>query len=152
MVADQLAAAGVPVIVDAYQNLPSTFESLGATLENAARLQAAGVKIAFTAGSHNARNLTQYAGNAVANGLDYDAALAAITAHPAEIYGLQDIGRLAAGYRADVVIWDGDPLEVTSFPDTVLIDGAAMPMDSRQRQLRERYRDTEAWPQAYDKP
>ncbi|MDX1454114.1 MAG: amidohydrolase family protein [Gammaproteobacteria bacterium] len=159
MVADQLAAANVPVIVDAYQNLPSSFESLGSTLENAARLHAAGVTVVFSAGAgtgpsgtHNARNITQYAGNAVAHGLDYDAALAAITANPAAIYGLSDVGRLAAGYRADVVIWDGDPLEVTSFPDAVLIDGEMMPMTSRQQLLRDRYRDDEDWPQAYDKP
>lgn len=152
MVADQLAAADVPVIVNATDNLPGSFESIAATLENAARLDAAGVKIAFTAGSHNARNITQYAGNAVANGLPREVALRAITVNPAQIFGIPDFGRLQAGYAADVVVWDGDPLEVTSFADQVFIGGRKIPMESRQIKLRERYRDSEPRPQAYDTP
>ena len=144
MVADRLAAAGVPVIINALANLPHSFESLGATLENAARLAAAGVTVAFGpdstgGGSHNSRNLGQSAGVAVANGLPWQVGLAAITANPAHIYGLEDVGQLQPGFVADVVIWDGDPLEVTSYPDAVYINGRAMPMESRHTLLRDRY-------------
>lgn len=152
MVADQLAAADVPVILNTLQNLPSSFESIGSSLQNAAALHAAGVKIAFTAGSHNARNITQYAGNAVANGLSWTAALAAITTNPAEIFGIGNFGRLEPGYDADVVVWDGDPLEVTTYADHVFIRGSKVDMTSRQILLRERYRDREPRPQSYDRP
>lgn len=144
LVSDRLAAAGVPVIMNPLANLPHSFETLAATLENAARLAAAGVEIAFAPGStggssHNARNLTQGAGIAVANGLPWQEALAAITANPARIFGLEDVGQLQPGFVADVVIWDGDPLEVTSYPDAVYINGKAMPMESRHTLLRDRY-------------
>lgn len=142
-VADELAAANVPVLLDPLLNLPGRFETLGATMENAARLHEAGVRFAFTTGeSHNARNITQAAGNAVAYGLPHDAALAAITAAPADIWGIDDqVGRLESGLAADVVIWDGDPLEVTTFPTHVFIKGEQMPMETRQTELRDRYRN-----------
>lgn len=144
MVAGRLATAGVPVILDPLDNLPSRFESLGATLENAARLHAAGVRFAFSVAvtasrSHNARNLSQGAGVAVANGLPWEAGLAALTASTAEIFGLEGIGQLQPGFEADVVIWDGDPLELTSYPDAVYIKGQAVPMVSRHTLLRDRY-------------
>lgn len=153
MVAEQLAAANVPVILNPYQNLPSNFERIGSTLQNAAALHAAGVLIAFGSGdAHNARNITQYAGNAVANGLPWTAALEAVTVNPAKIYGVENFGRLQQGYAADVVVWDGDPLEVTTFADRVFIGGRDIPMESRQTLLRERYSDQEKRPQIYDKP
>lgn len=141
MVADKLAAAHVPVLLDPLQDLPSRFESLGATLHNAARLQQAGVLIAFATGdTHNARNVTQTAGNAVAYGLPWIDALKAIMLNPAKIYGVADrVGTLAPGKVADVVIWNGDPLEVTTFADQVFIAGRKMPMVSRQTLLRDRY-------------
>lgn len=145
-VADRLAAAGVPVLVDPLQNLPASFEMLAASLENAARLHAAGVEVALMSGSsHNARNLRQAAGNAVAHGLPWDAALAAMTTAPAKIWGIGDSsGRLELGMVADVVVWDGDPLEVTTFPEHVFIAGEEMPKDSRQLRLRDRYRELPA--------
>jgi imidazolonepropionase-like amidohydrolase len=152
MVAEQLANAQVPVILDPLQDLPDRFEQLGATLENAARLQAAGVTIAFSIGdSHNARNLKQSAGNAVAYGLPWSAALAAITLNPARIFGLDDrLGTLEPGKDGDVVVWSGDPLEVTTFADQVLIRGRIVPMVSRQTLLRDRYRELGgALPPAY---
>jgi imidazolonepropionase-like amidohydrolase len=142
-VADAIAEAGVPVLLDPLQNLPGSFESLGSTLENAARLHAAGVEFAFASGrTHNARNMTQAAGNAVAHGLPWEAAFEAITLGPARIWGLEDrIGRLAPGMDADVVVWDGDPLEVTSYADHVFIRGIEVPMQSRHTRLRDRYMD-----------
>ena len=146
-VAPALAAANIPVVLNGEANLPAQFEDLGATLENAARLNAAGVRIAFdpttsSSGSHNARALTQQAGIAVAYGLPYDDAIAALTRNPAEMYGLgASLGSLASGKIADVVIWDGDPLEVTSEPEAVLINGVQQDLDNRQSALMRRYRD-----------
>lgn len=154
MVADELAAAGVPVVLDPQRNLPGGFDSLGATLENAARLYKAGAMIAFTAGgTHNARNITQYAGLAVTNGLPYQAALEAMTINPARIYGVSsDVGSLEAGKAGDLVVWSGDPLELTTFADQVVIRGKAIPMVSRATLLRDRYLELETdRPQAYKK-
>jgi imidazolonepropionase-like amidohydrolase len=139
-VAAQIAAAHVPVLINPLTNLPQSFDSLGATLENAARLARAGVTVAFFTGdSHNSRNLRQLAGNAVANGMPWEAALAAVTSTPAHIWGLPRYGSLEVGKDADVVIWDGDPLEVTTGAEHVFIRGVEMPNDSRQLRLRDRY-------------
>jgi imidazolonepropionase-like amidohydrolase len=129
------------VIVDPTANLPSSFDSLNARFGAASILTNAGVKVAIGDGdTHNARNLTQAAGNAVAHGLDWDAALRAITLTPAEIYGVASTsGSLEVGKAADVVIWPGDPLELTNFPDQVFIKGEKIPMVSRQTLLRDRY-------------
>lgn len=140
LVADQLARDDVPVVLDPLVNLPNRFETLAATGENAARLHAAGVRIAFATGdSHNARNLRQSAGNAVARGLPWDAALAAVTVNGPRLFGVDTGGTIEAGRVADLVVWDGDPLEVSSFPDVVLINGQSVPMRSRQTELRDRY-------------
>lgn len=158
VVADELAEAAVPVILDPLQNLPSRFEAMASSLENAARLHKAGVKIAFYDSeigfTHNVRLLPQLAGNAVANGLPYEAAIGAVTRNPAEIYGVADrVGSLESGKRADVVIWDGDPLEVTSRPEVVIIAGQIVPLETRQTKLRDRYKDLtrDAIPPAYRK-
>lgn len=140
LVADRLARARVPVVLNSLQDLPGDFDTLSSRLDNAARLQKAGVVIAFSNGdSHMARNVRQLAGNAVAHGLGWDAALAALTASPADIFGIADRGRIEPGKVADLVLWDGDPLEVTSAADAVWIGGQAMPMRSRQTELRDRY-------------
>lgn len=144
IVADELAAADIPVIIDPFDNLPASFEQLGATSRNAERLIEAGVKTAFGHlgdDSHQTRLVLQSAGNAVANGLDPADAIKAITSTPADIFGLSDYGRLSSGASADVVIWDGDPLDVTSAPTTVIIGGVEQVMESRQTKLRDRYLD-----------
>lgn len=140
-VADEIAAAGVPVLLTPVENTPASFEMLGATLTNAARLAAAGVTIAIEGnGNHREREMRYNAGNAAANGLDRQAALAAITINPARIFGLADrIGSLEAGKEGDVVIWDGDPLDTLARPTAVFIRGAAQPMTSRATELRDRY-------------
>jgi len=141
-----LASANIPVILDPMFNLPAQFEDLGATLENAARLNAAGVKISFYNqqgfGAHNLRLLPQQAGNAVADGLPYDAAMKALTINPAEMFGLgSQLGSLEVGKIADVVIWDGDPLELMTQPEAVFINGVSQDLGNRQDMLRDRYRD-----------
>jgi len=146
IVADELVEAGVPVVIGPTNNLPSSFDSLAATLYNAARLEDAGVEFAIVAGgfsaAHNARLLPQDAGNAVANGLSWQAGLEAITINPAKIFGIDaSFGSLTAGKEADVVVWDGDPLEVMTSPDHVFIRGEEIELVSRQTRLRDRYID-----------
>jgi imidazolonepropionase-like amidohydrolase len=145
LVARELAAAQIPVILNPVLNLPEQFEDLAATQANAARLHAAGVTIAFydpPSGTHNLRLLPQLAGNAVANGLPYAAALAALTINPARMYGVGDrYGSIEVGKAGDLVVWDGDPLEVTARPVAVYIDGRATSLVTRQTRLRDRYRD-----------
>ena len=152
--ADQLAAAKVPVLLDSLQNLPGSFDQLGARLDNAARLQRAGVAVSFSqfdSAAHYARKIRQVAGNAVANGMDWNAALAGLTRVPAEVFGVGDrVGRIEPGLIADLVLWDGDPLEVTTLAEQVWMGGVAMPMRSRQTELRDRYqRAPTALPRAY---
>lgn len=148
--APELAAARVPVFVDALGNLPTTFDQIGATLENAARLQRAGVPVAFAQrddASHNARKMRQLAGNAVANGLPWADGLAGLTRVPAEVLGVADqIGSIEPGKRADLVLWEGDPLDVAHYAEQVWLGGRAMPMRSRQTELRDRYLQRNAQP------
>lgn len=146
MLAEQLAAADIAVILSVTDNLPGNFDRLNARRGAANVLHEAGVAYALTdsaSASHNARNATQSAGNAVADGLSWDAALRAITLTPAEMYGVaNDVGSIEAGKAADLVIWPADPLELTTYPDQVFIDGTAISMESRQTLLRDRYLDT----------
>ena len=144
IVREELAASGTPVVINALDNLPGSFDGLGARLDNAALLHEAGITLLFTSGeTHNARKLRQVAGNAVANGLPYEVAIAAMTSLPAEIFGGKP-RMIAPGLRADVVIWSGDPLDVSSAADQVIIDGKLDPMTSRQTELLQRYLPTEA--------
>jgi len=144
-VAGELARAGIPVIIDPLSNLPDRFERLSARLDNAVILHRAGVRFAIapapgTVDAHQARLVLQLAGNAVANGLPWEAAFAAVTRAPADIFGVGNrLGRLERSYIADVVIWDGDPLQVMSAPTAVFIAGVEQPLVSRQTRLRDRY-------------
>ncbi len=142
MVANELASANVGVIIDPYANLPGAFERLGSTQENAARLIEAGVTTAFAYfddDSHQSRLVLQSAGNAVGSGVDHEDALRAITSAPAAIFGLPRLGSLMPGSAGDLVIWDGDPLEVTSAPVRIFIEGNEQSLTSRQTKLRDRY-------------
>lgn len=162
LVARELAAAGVPVIASPLSDLPAQFESLAATQSNVGRMVAAGVEVAVgnTYDTVQPRNLTQYAGNLVAltrlpgaTGLAWGKAFAAISSVPAKILGVGDrVGSLRPGRNADLVIWDGDPLETGSAPTAVFIDGVEQDLSNRQTRLRDRYRTpTEgALPKAYD--
>jgi imidazolonepropionase-like amidohydrolase len=140
-VADQIARRKVPVVVKPLTDIPR-FDALGATLENAARLARAGVTVILSSfDTHNARNLRQEAGNAIANGLDRDAALRAVTLEPARVWGVSDrIGSLDVGKDADVVVWSGDPFELTTRAEHVFIAGREVSSDTRQKQLFEKYR------------
>jgi imidazolonepropionase-like amidohydrolase len=142
LVADQIAAANVPVLLNPISNLPGSLETRAARMQNAAVLDAAGVVIAIKGndGSHRVRETRYNAGNAVSHGLPYDAAIEAITVNPAKIFGMAgQFGELRAGAAADVVIWSGDPLEPLSNAETIFIGGAEQAPTSRQFLLRDRY-------------
>ncbi len=162
LVAGRIAAAKVPVITMPLRDLPASFESLAATQSNVGRMKKAGVKVAIGmfAGGNQPRYAAQQAGNLVAlgklpgaAGLTWGEALAAITSVPAEISGMGGKeGVLAPGAVGDVVVWDGDPLELSSAPVEVYIDGVKQPLDNHQSRLRQRYKslDRTYLPKAYD--
>ena len=155
MVAKQLAAANVPVLLNPLSNLPATFDSLGARLDNAALLEAAGVTIAIIGErDHNTRKLRQMAGNAVSYGWPHSAGIAAMTSNPAKIFGVEgQQGSIQKNKPANLVLWSGDPLEVTSVAEIVVINGQLIPMESRQTKLRDRYLpENPDMPRAYIKP
>lgn len=165
MVADEIAAAGIPVLATPLHDLPDSFEALASTQSNIGRMKKAGVKVAIGMiddnDAHQIRVSPQYAGNLVslgrvpgATGVSWGEAFAMISSVPAEIMGLGgEIGSLRAGRRGDVVIWSGDPLETTSQVTTVLIDGVAQPLENRQTKLRNRYMTPEEGdlPKAYER-
>jgi imidazolonepropionase-like amidohydrolase len=145
-VADELAARHISVVLDPVVNLPLSFDAMGARLDNAARLQKAGVQIAFCVGAfHRSANAGSEsrvgAGLAVANGLPWIDALRALTTAPATLYGLSNrYGTVKAGRDADLVIWDGDPFEPLTSALHVWVRGVEVtPVDTRQRELARRY-------------
>lgn len=151
MVASKLAAARVPVIVGAMNNIPLSFAMLGARQENAALLQQAGARVLINGGSDgfNARNVRFEAGVAVAFGMPWDDALRAVTLSPAETFGVADrIGSLQAGREANIVVWSGDPFEPMTRAERVLVRGLEVQRPSRQDELMQRYK---ALPPTYRK-
>ena len=142
LAADALAEAGVPVILDPLDNLPSSFDRIHVRDDLPAVLAEAGVEVAISSRGNfsAARTLGQRAGNAIARGMSREAALAAVTTVPAAIFGVQDRGRVAPGQRADLVVWSGDPFELSSTAERVLIGGEEQPLDTHQSELLDRYR------------
>lgn len=141
-VAEELAAAKIPVIVAPTANLPGGFDRIGARMDSASLLHAAGVTVGIAAlgEAHNARNVTQEAGIAVAHGLPREVALTAVTHAVALAYGMDaDYGSLAPGKVANIVVWPADPFELSTVPDAVVIRGESIPLRSRQTDLRDRY-------------
>lgn len=141
MVAGEIAAAGVPVILKPTTNLPGRFETQHARLDNAALLEQAGVNVIITgsADGHYANQVRFEAGIAVAHGMAKDKALAAITSRPASLFGAPDAGTLAVGKRADLVLWGGDPLEPMVLAEKVFVNGVEQSLLTRQRALERRY-------------
>ncbi len=137
----ELAAAKVPVIVYPLAQV-STFDEIGAREDNAALLFAAGVAVGISTGDTlNARKLRQVAGNAVRSGLPHDAAIAAITSVPAVALGMgARYGTLAPGKVANLVVWSGDPLELSTRCVEVVIRGRKVSLRNRQTALFEKYR------------
>jgi len=142
MVADTLAAAKVPVLLNPLDDLPYDFDRIHVRADTAAVLSKAGVSIALSSlgGASDVRRLRQLAGNAVANGLPWDKALEAVTTAPARIFGVADLGELKKGAPADLVLWSADPFELSTKVEAVVIAGKPVPLVSRQTLLRDRYR------------
>ena len=141
MMADDLARRKVPVIIDPLQDLPQRFDRLHSRSDNAAILQRAGVRVIIaTYAAHQSRLLWQHAGNAVRTGMDHDAAIRAVTETPADAFGLTGYGRLEKGAVANVVVWSGDPLQVSTHVEHVFIRGREQSLETRQTLLRDRYR------------
>lgn len=141
--AERIAAAHVPVIAGALNNIPGSFATLASRQENVSLLRRAGVQVALSAGGEafNVRNLKQHAGNAIAYGLSWDEALRAVTLTPAEILGVSaSIGTLQAGRDANLVVWDGDPFEFGTRALRVIVHGREIKQPSRQDLLMERYK------------
>ncbi len=149
MMADKLAAARVPVLTGAENNIPGSFAALGQRQENAGLLSKAGVRVALIGNAgggdeeaFNVRNLKQEAGNAVSYGMTWDNALRAVTLAPAEIFGVADrVGSLQPGREGNVVVWSGDPFEFTSHAEHVYVRGREYNEKTRQDLLIERYRN-----------
>ena len=146
-VLNEIAAYKVPVIVGSIYDAPRANERYDAVYSLPAELAKRGVKIAISSAdgggpvsSHSARNLPYSAGFAVGYGLPYDEALKAITLNVAEMFGFGDkLGSLDTGKMANVVIANGDPLDVRTDVKQIYIQGVAVPMVSRQTQLRDEY-------------
>jgi len=145
LVAAELASAGIKIVIDPQENLPDTFDSVNASLDNVLAVDEAGVDYAIVGLSSfrtiKAGGLSQHAGNAVGNGLSRESAFEAITGTPARWFGI-DLGDMDVGSPATLVVWDGDPLEATSAPLAMYQDGNALSLDSRMTALRDRYNPT----------
>jgi imidazolonepropionase-like amidohydrolase len=153
VVKERLAKANVPVIISAMDSLPSSFDSLHASLNNAAVLENAGVKIILTVGgdsSHNMYQLRFDAGNAVSYGMTAEGALRAVTSNVADVFNI-NAGSIEVGKAADVVIWSNDPFELSSHVSTIIINGEEVSTESRQDKLRDRYTTDSTMPRAYTK-
>ena len=148
LVADKLAAAHVPVLTGAMNNIPGSFQALASAQENAGLLRKAGVQVLVIGNAgggdeeaFNVRNIKQEAGNAVAYGMTWNDALRAVTLTPAEVFGVSDrVGSLQPGRDGNVVIWSGDPFEFTSVAEHVYVRGHEYTAPDRQQLLTERYK------------
>jgi imidazolonepropionase-like amidohydrolase len=148
MMADKLAAARIPVLTGAMNNIPAGFAALGQRQENAGLLRKAGVQVALIGNAgggdeeaFNVRNLKQEAGNAVAYGMTWDDALKAVTLAPAEIFGVADrVGSLQPGREGNVVVWSGDPFEFSTRVEHVFVRGREYNDKTRQDLLMQRYK------------
>ena len=150
MVLDQLKESNTPVIIDPMDNIPNSFDELGSSLDLGKILDQAGIPIMFsTQRSHNYHLMRQGAGNAVAYGMSYETAIKGMSNTVAQTFRLDDRGSIETGKLADVIVWDGDPLEPSSFPRIVMIEGKLQDLSSRSTKLTERYTNTENKPSSY---
>jgi len=137
-----LAREGIPVVLDPFDDLPANLGALHSRADAARILHEAGVRVilADLGGPSFAHRLRQAAGNAVAAGLPYDAAIASLTGVPAAVFGIADSGVIRPGAAANVVLWNGDPLEVTTWAERMWIRGQEVSLQTRQDLLTERYK------------
>jgi imidazolonepropionase-like amidohydrolase len=150
LVANQIAENDIPLIINPINNIPESFDELAANIELAAKLEKLGITIMFNAPrSHNFHLVRQGAGVAVANGMSYAGAIKALTLSPVEVFNLGDRGQIAQGKIADLIIWDADPLEPSSMPEKVFINGKDVDLTSRMTRLTDRYIKNKEKPNGY---
>jgi len=150
MVLEKLKESKTPVIIDPMDNIPDSFDELGSSLDLGKILDQAGIPIMFsTQRSHNYHLMRQGSGNAVAHGMSYETAIKGMTKTVAQTFKLDNRGSIEPGKLADVVVWDGDPLEPASFPKIVMIEGQLQDLSSRSSKLTERYTNKEDKPSSY---
>jgi imidazolonepropionase-like amidohydrolase len=150
LVADRIADSKIPLIINPINNIPGSFDELGANIELAGKLEDLGITLMFNAPrDHNYHLIRQGAGVAVANGMSYAGALKALTLSPVEVFKLGNRGQIAPGKIADLIIWDADPLEPSSMPEKVFINGEDIDLTSRMSRLTERYTKNKEKPNGY---
>lgn len=150
LVASQIAESNIPLIINPINNIPDSFDELASNIQMASRLEKKGINLMFnTPRSHNFHLVRQGAGVAVANGMSYEAAIKAITSTPANVFNIDQRGEIKTGYFADIVIWDADPLEPSSMPEYVFINGKAIDLTTRSSRLRDRYTTQPEKPNTY---
>ena len=150
LVAPQIAASGIPLIINPINNIPGSFDELASNIQMASRLEEKGINLMFnTPRSHNFHLVRQGAGVAVANGMSYEGAIKAITSTPAKVFNIDKRGEIKAGYFADIVVWDADPLEPSSMPEYLFINGKSIDLTSRSSRLRDRYTSQPDKPNTY---
>jgi imidazolonepropionase-like amidohydrolase len=141
-VKELLRSKGIPVVLQPTLTEPlDEDDPYDRSLTQPAELADARVKIAFGSFDNSfARRLGQQAANAVAYGLPYDEALKAVTLYPAQIFGLADqIGSLETGKIANVIVTNGDPLELTTDVRYLFIKGQLTSTDNKHKALYEKY-------------
>jgi len=140
LVVDKIAKNNIPLIVNPINNIPNSFDELASNINMASMLEKAGVTLMFNVSrSHNYHLIRQGAGVAVANGMSYGGAIKALTSNVAETFNLQDRGSIKVGNIADIVVWESDPLEPSSMPEKVFINGIDTDLTTRSSRLRDRY-------------
>ena len=150
LVKDEIAENNIPVIINPFDNIPDSFDELASNIRIAASLEEEGIKIMFSESrTHNYHLIRQGAGNAVANGMSYTGAIMALTSNVAKSFNIADRGTLEKGMKADIVIWEDDPLEPSTYPNKVFINGNDMDLTTRSSRLTERYVDKSDLPSTY---
>ena len=150
LVASKIAESNTPLIINPINNIPGSFDELASNIQMASRLEREGIDLMFnTPRSHNFHLVRQGAGVAVANGMSYEAAISAITSTPAKVFNIEQRGEIKPDYYADIVIWDADPLEPSSMPEYVFINGKSIDLTSRSSRLRDRYTSQPEKPNTY---
>lgn len=140
LVIEQLKDSDIPLIVNPINNIPNSFDELASNINASARLEDAGITLMFNAPrDHNYHLIRQGAGVAVANGMSYSGAIKALSSNVSKTFKLGSKGLVEEGASADLMIWDADPLEPSSMPIKVFINGVDTDLTTRSSRLRDRY-------------
>lgn len=150
LVKDTIAKNKIPLIINPINNIPGSFDELASNIKMAGMLEKADIELMFTAPrSHNFHLIRQGAGVAVANGMSYETAIRGLSSTPAKVFGLEKRGEIKSGNFADIIIWDADPLEPSSMPEYVFINGKSIDLTTRSARLRDRYTTDPEKPNTY---